>query len=164
MCQGNTIWGFRHYLCHGGIVCTLAVTLFVFWQYYLCLGGTICGLGGTPVACPRIGIGTGLGIGVEGARRTQYARGATLRRPMRKVREGRREDNPEHAPPPAFSSPKAQKRKGRRMKHKENIKRRSQIKKHQEKTFQEVPIARHMYLITKRLLNCSNKQKRLVLM
>ena len=99
LCQGNAICVFLHYLCHGGIVCTLAVTLFVLWQYYLCLGGTICGLGGTPVACPRIGIGTGLGIGVEGARRTQYARGATLRRPMRKVREGRREDNPEHAPP-----------------------------------------------------------------
>ena len=106
MCQGNTIWGFRHYLCHGGIVCTLAVTLFVLWQYYLCLGGTICGLGGTPVACPRIGIGTGLGIGVEGARRTQYARGATLRRPMRKVREGRREDNPEQAPPPRSPRPR----------------------------------------------------------
>ena len=99
MCLGNTICVFRHYLCLGGTVCTLAVTLFVLLQHYLCLGGTICGLGGTPVGFPRIGIGTGLGIGVEGARRTQYARGATLRRPMRKVREGRREDNAEHAPP-----------------------------------------------------------------
>ena len=132
MCQSNTIWGFRHYLCHGGIVCTLAVTLFVFWQYYLCLGGTICGLGGTPVACPRIGIGTGLGIGVEGARRTQYARGATLRRPMRKVREGRREDNPEHASLPRSPHPRPKKR-GRRRKHKKNTKRRSQIEKNQEK-------------------------------
>ena len=163
MCLGNTICVFRHYLCLGGTVCTLAVTLFVLLQHYLCLGGTICGLGGTPVACPRIGIGTGLGIGVEGARRTQYARGATLRRPMRKVREGRREDNPEHAPP-AFSSPKAPQNKRRRRKHKKNTKRRSQIKKHQEKTFQEVPIARHICLITKRLLNCSNKQKRLFIM
>ena len=96
---GNTICVFPHYLCLGGSVCTLAVTLFVLLQHYLCLGGTICGLGGTPVVIPWIGIGTGLGIGVEGARRTQYARGATLRRPMRKVREGRMEDNPEHAPP-----------------------------------------------------------------
>ena len=99
LCLGNTICVFRHYLCLGGTVCTLAVTLFVLLQHYLCLGGTICGLGGTPVVFPWIGIGTGLGIGVEGARRTQYARRATLRRPMRKVREGRREDNPEHAPP-----------------------------------------------------------------
>ena len=58
--------------------CTLVVTLFVLLQHYLCLGGTICGLGGTPVVFPWIGIGTGLGIGVEGARRSQYARGATL--------------------------------------------------------------------------------------
>ena len=136
MCQGNTICVFRYYLCHGGIVCTLAVTLFVLWQYYLCLGGTICGLGGTPVVFPRIGIGTGLGIGVEGARRTQYARGATLRRPMRKVREGRREDNPEHAPPPRSPRPRPpppQKRREHKKTPKEDDRSKSTRKKPSKK-------------------------------